>query len=345
MLLTFREGIDLKTKLFAIVLCLSFAILIAGSGTIMLHVCAAQSYNAGGYTAAGSLYSYVLSPGTMYIPQASGLAGDPLGHIGAGAVMIWTVGTSPSTPGNNDINNSWGMQAARYYSPEPFFNKFIGLGNYTQGLRFRSMNSSVSALGFPISNSGIYKPSLHSAGLPDSGLILPKPNAVRFATDYYRGDWANAAYDPLQAAWQTNLQVQMQYFAQKPWQNLWLNPLFVRVVDNEDFKRIATVELDAGNDEGSVTVAVGETIGITLKSNVSTGYSWDLDANQLDPNIIIKVSDQYYQGESDLIGAPGYEEWIFKAQAIGETTIKLDYKRPWEATIVDIFWIDVTVEE
>jgi len=140
---------------------------------------------------------------------------------------------------------------------------------------------------------------------------------------------------PSQGPWQYQLQNRSPFPVQNPWQATWQQAQY----QDED------VDLDADDDESAITVEVGETIGIILEANLSTGFSWVLDTDELDPNIITKVSSQYFPGNIYQLGSTGYEQWIFEAEAVGETTIKLDYKRPWEATIEDTFEIEVTVEE
>lgn len=79
------------------------------------------------------------------------------------------------------------------------------------------------------------------------------------------------------------------------------------------------------------------TFSITLKSNPSTGYSWSLKS--YDEKLISLVSHKFYPPTNKrLVGAPGYEEWIFKvnpssftaSQTTKATNIALVYIRPWE---------------
>jgi predicted secreted protein len=106
----------------------------------------------------------------------------------------------------------------------------------------------------------------------------------------------------------------------------------------------ADVDLDSGDDEDSINIAVGETISIILESNSSTGYKWILDTNLLDSAIVSNTSNKYFSGVTSLVGAVGTEQWIFEGEAIGTTTIKLNYKRIWETSIEDTFEIEVTVD-
>ena len=102
--------------------------------------------------------------------------------------------------------------------------------------------------------------------------------------------------------------------------------------------------MDSGDDGDSINIVVGESIGIILESNSSTGYKWVLDTNALDTAIVSNTSSKYFSASSFLVGAGGTEQWIFDAEATGTTTIKLNYKRIWETSIEDTFEVEVTVE-
>lgn len=74
------------------------------------------------------------------------------------------------------------------------------------------------------------------------------------------------------------------------------------------------------------------TFTITLESNPTTGYGWFLV--KYNSNLIVPVSQKYYPSNTKLIGAGGYEKWIFKAKPMAfmvpqVTFIQLAYTRPW----------------
>lgn len=83
-----------------------------------------------------------------------------------------------------------------------------------------------------------------------------------------------------------------------------------------------------------IEAAAGKEFTISLSSNRSTGYGWQL-AKTLDETIVKSVSN-YYQsapqppGKNPVMGAPGTEVWTFKALKSGKTTIEFKYVRPWE---------------
>ncbi len=116
----------------------------------------------------------------------------------------------------------------------------------------------------------------------------------------------------------------------------------------------ADEEIDEDDDGEDITLEEGETLSIILKSMKSQGYEWILDTDELDTDIVKKVSDEFFplpEGSAH-IGyisyipglIEGVEQWIFKARNPGTTTICLEYLDPYDDRVRD-FEIEVTVEE
>jgi predicted secreted protein len=82
-------------------------------------------------------------------------------------------------------------------------------------------------------------------------------------------------------------------------------------------------------------VKVGQEFNITLESNPTTGYQWQL-AKQLNGTVLVFLGSEYKPSESDLLGAGGIEIWRFKAVNSGTTEISLKYVRPWETDVPPI---------
>jgi len=82
-----------------------------------------------------------------------------------------------------------------------------------------------------------------------------------------------------------------------------------------------------GNDR-SIEVKTSEKFNITLGSNPSTGYRWQL-AKPLDETII-KFINSEYKIISNEDGAWQKEIWTFEAVGVGTTEIFMEYLRPWE---------------
>lgn len=66
---------------------------------------------------------------------------------------------------------------------------------------------------------------------------------------------------------------------------------------------------------------------ITLDSNPSTGYGWEVIYN---PKYLKLISQNYVSSDSNIVGAPGKEIFTFKAIKIGQTKITFNYQRTWE---------------
>ncbi|MBN1526434.1 MAG: protease inhibitor I42 family protein [Candidatus Omnitrophica bacterium] len=88
-------------------------------------------------------------------------------------------------------------------------------------------------------------------------------------------------------------------------------------------------------DEGAVGTTelyTGQNVVIKLKSNKTTGYSWEL-ADPVDPEMLEFVSSEYMVPETPMAGAGGEEIWTFTALKAGEAQISFRYIRPWEKGI------------
>ena len=85
------------------------------------------------------------------------------------------------------------------------------------------------------------------------------------------------------------------------------------------------------NTENSkvIEASVGKSFTITLDSNPTTGYQWQI-TRQLDTGLLKLVDSKYIAPKTGLVGAPGKEEWTFKATRAGKAIISFDYVRPWE---------------
>ena len=95
------------------------------------------------------------------------------------------------------------------------------------------------------------------------------------------------------------------------------------------------VSVDASYSGKEVELAVNGTLVVTLESNVTTGFRWEL-TSIADPSILEMVQSKYQATQipgqtQPLAGAGGKEIWTFSARKAGRTTIAMTYRRPWEA--------------
>jgi inhibitor of cysteine peptidase len=90
------------------------------------------------------------------------------------------------------------------------------------------------------------------------------------------------------------------------------------------------VSVDESANGNEVEIAVNGTLTVTLESNPTTGFQWEL-ASISDQGVLEKQSNTFEEPEeSGTVGAPGKEVWVFKALKKGTSTISMEYSRPWE---------------
>jgi inhibitor of cysteine peptidase len=116
--------------------------------------------------------------------------------------------------------------------------------------------------------------------------------------------------------------------------------------------------VDSGELEGAVvlgaedlgrTVALsaGQVLVISLASNPTTGYSWEMaegDAAVVQQVGEVEFSPSAPVGEP-LVGSGGTETFRFEAAGQGQTTLTLVYHRPWEKGVepLETFSVEVVV--
>jgi inhibitor of cysteine peptidase len=75
-------------------------------------------------------------------------------------------------------------------------------------------------------------------------------------------------------------------------------------------------------------IAAGGSITVTLDSNATTGYSWQLMGIS-DNTVLEKTNNVYEAPTSGLMGASGKEVWTFQALRAGKATVTMEYGQPW----------------
>ncbi|MBN1955444.1 MAG: protease inhibitor I42 family protein, partial [Anaerolineae bacterium] len=100
-------------------------------------------------------------------------------------------------------------------------------------------------------------------------------------------------------------------------------------------------ERDAGRH---VTLTGDDVIVLSLDSNLSTGYGWQVQ--EMNARVLRQVGQAEWQPTSTLIGAPGKQVFRFVGIGAGQTTLSLVYRRPWEdAPALETFSIQVEVSD
>lgn len=85
----------------------------------------------------------------------------------------------------------------------------------------------------------------------------------------------------------------------------------------------------SSEDQCPVTLDMNQQLILTLPSNPTTGFRWELrDAAEA---ILESLGPEVYQsGNEHLIGSGGQSTWRFQAREYGEGRLLLTYQRPWE---------------
>ena len=90
------------------------------------------------------------------------------------------------------------------------------------------------------------------------------------------------------------------------------------------------LSVDIASSGKEVTLPAGGTLTVTLDSNVTTGYSWNENANIADKTVIQQTDHKYQPPVTPMPGAGGKEVWTFKALKAGKSTMSMEYRRPFE---------------
>ena len=92
---------------------------------------------------------------------------------------------------------------------------------------------------------------------------------------------------------------------------------------------------DKENTADQLDVTVGQELSITLASNPTTGYHWELAA-PLDESAVKLLANEYKASGTGMLGAGGQEIWTFRAMSRGQTVVQLKYVRPWEKDVAPV---------
>lgn len=86
----------------------------------------------------------------------------------------------------------------------------------------------------------------------------------------------------------------------------------------------------ANKPEESIVLQRGNTTTISLPSNPTTGYSWQLCSKNT-RNTIVGIEELPYEADkTGLIGSGGKQTWKITGKKRGSAHIKFEYRRPWE---------------
>jgi len=91
-------------------------------------------------------------------------------------------------------------------------------------------------------------------------------------------------------------------------------------------------KLDAADNGRQVELQKGQTLVITLESNPTTGFRWEVV--ELEESILRQMGEPEFKvsdpRQPPPPGTGGWETFRFEAMSAGQTTLELVYHRSWE---------------
>lgn len=104
--------------------------------------------------------------------------------------------------------------------------------------------------------------------------------------------------------------------------------------------------VQAPADGGSVIVPPGCVLQVSLPSNPSTGYRWQVD--QLPPGLAVEGESRFVPAsDQPTMGGGGTEIWQFAAieppPSAPQEVLRLSYRRPWEKDVAPARTYEATV--
>jgi inhibitor of cysteine peptidase len=107
----------------------------------------------------------------------------------------------------------------------------------------------------------------------------------------------------------------------------------------------SALELSTQDHGKDFTIPQDEELAIRLPGNPTTGYQWEILAN--DSTLLKQKGEAVYVADTNRIGAGGQTSFLFVPCRIGATRLKLVYHRSWEKGTppIQVFEIGLTVKQ
>ena len=95
----------------------------------------------------------------------------------------------------------------------------------------------------------------------------------------------------------------------------------------------------------NIRMQSGDSLGVSLCSNGTTGFQWEQPAYISNESILKQTLHKFVPPEDNNMGSAGKEEWEFNTLKNGTSNIKLQYSRPWEGGEKGERSLNITVVE
>ena len=93
----------------------------------------------------------------------------------------------------------------------------------------------------------------------------------------------------------------------------------------------------------NIRMQSGDSLGVNLCSNGTTGFQWEQPAYISNESILKQTLHKFVPPEDNNMGSAGKEEWEFNTLKNGTSNIKLQYSRPWEGGEKGEWSLNITV--
>jgi len=93
----------------------------------------------------------------------------------------------------------------------------------------------------------------------------------------------------------------------------------------------------------NIRMQSGDSLGVILCSNGTTGFQWEQPAYISNESILKQTLHKFVPPEDNNMGSAGKEEWEFNTLKNGTSNIKLQYSRPWEGGEKGEWSLNITV--
>lgn len=110
-------------------------------------------------------------------------------------------------------------------------------------------------------------------------------------------------------------------------------------------EKAPAIDITKADDGNTVAVPLGRSARIRLAGNPTTGYSWFLAG--IDGNSVAAEGEVTYSPTPrgpGIVGGGGVFELLLRTARAGKSTVRMEYKRPWEKDTPPIEAFRVTVE-
>src|ERR1041384_4652036 len=90
---------------------------------------------------------------------------------------------------------------------------------------------------------------------------------------------------------------------------------------------MAEHQLSEADDGATVEAGVGDVIALSLGEMAAGGYRWTIDSAATDA---LEAAPPTYEFDAGKVGGGSVAHFGFTVTRTGTSTLRLEYKRPWE---------------